>query len=52
MFTLALARAPDTRRRDEAIAFVIAREADGGRAAALADLAHVLFNSSEFLYVE
>jgi hypothetical protein len=34
------------------VAFVRARDSAGDRRAALTDLAHVLFNSSEFLYVE
>ena len=52
MFALALSRPPDQARLGEAVAFVRARESAGDRRGALADLAHVLFNSSEFLYVE
>jgi hypothetical protein len=52
MFQWTLSRTPDAGRLLEAVDFVKAREAESNRAAALTDLAHVLFNSSEFLYVE
>jgi hypothetical protein len=61
MHLLALARVPTAERLKQATAFVSARESayaqDAGaketpRQRALTDLAHVLFNSSEFIYVE
>ena len=61
MFVLALARRPERARLEQAVTFVRAREeayrgenpADANAAhRALADLAHVLLNSSEFLHVE
>ena len=39
-------------RLNESLEFVKLRSAESSRTAALADLAHVIFNSSEFLYVE
>ena len=52
MFELTVARVPDADRVREAVDFVAAREAQSDRTAALTDLAHVIFNSSEFLHVE
>jgi hypothetical protein len=52
MFELTVSRVPDVERLEQALRFVKAREAESNRVAALTDLAHVLFNSSEFLYVE
>jgi len=54
VFRHTLVREPDAGRAAEALAFVREREAalGGDLAGALADLAHVLFNSSEFLHVE
>jgi hypothetical protein len=52
MFEHALARPPDPTRLEEAISFVRSRERHGDRRSALADLAHVIFNSTDFLYVE
>ncbi len=61
MQLLALARPPGAARLKQAVAFVEAREAVYAKEAAsaisprqraLADLAHVLFNSSEFIYIE
>ena len=61
MQMLALARVPSAERLKQAVAFVEAREgvyakepaaAQTPRQRALTDLAHVLFNSSEFIYVE
>ena len=51
IFLLAVSRSPSTERLREATEFVHTREHDGDRASALTDLAYVLFNSSEFLYV-
>jgi hypothetical protein len=51
MFVLTLSRPPDAGRLREAITFVRSREEEGNRIRGLADLAHVLFNSSEFLYI-
>ncbi len=52
MFVRALARSPSPQRLTAALQFVQQREAASSRKAALTDLAHVLLNSSEFLYVE
>ena len=61
MHQLALARVPMSERLKQATAFVAARELayekeagakEPPRQRALADLAHVLFNSSEFIYIE
>ncbi|HVJ67626.1 MAG TPA: PSD1 and planctomycete cytochrome C domain-containing protein [Caulifigura sp.] len=52
MFVRAVAREPGGERLRKALDFVGQREAENGREAALTDLAHVLLNSSEFLYVE
>lgn len=52
MFELTVSQGPDDERLAQALRFVKAREAESNRSAALTDLAHVLFNSSEFLYVE
>jgi hypothetical protein len=51
LLALALATPPAPARAAEALAFVREREAAGTREEALADLAHVVFNSSAFLYV-
>ena len=50
LFLLTLAHAPSERRRMQAMQFIHEREAQSDRLAALTDLAHVLFNSSEFVY--
>ena len=52
MFERAVSQVPNSDRLREAIDFVKFRESQSSRTAALTDLAHVLFNSSEFLYVE
>ena len=52
MFLLTMSHAPDAERMKEALAFVHSREAEGNRTSALADLAHVLLNSSEFIHIE
>ncbi len=52
MFQRTVSRTPEEIRLNEAINFVKSRETTSNRAAALIDLAHVIFNSSEFLYVE
>ena len=52
MFVLTVARSPRAERLQEALDFVQLRERQSNRQSALADLAHVLLNSSEFLYVE
>ncbi|MBS0205529.1 MAG: PSD1 domain-containing protein [Planctomycetes bacterium] len=52
MFELTVSRVPQPDRLREAIEFVKSRQTQSNRAAALTDLAHVLFNSSEFLYVK
>jgi hypothetical protein len=52
MFQLTVSRVPDSDRLKVAIHFVKSRESLIGHVDALTDLAHVIFNSSEFLYVE
>ena len=61
MQLLALAKPPGTERLRQAVAFVEAREAvyakelsatNPPRQRALTDLAHVMFNGSEFIYIE
>ena len=52
MFQRTVSRVPNSDRLREAIDFLKLREAESSRIAALTDLGHVLFNSSEFLYVE
>jgi hypothetical protein len=52
MFLLALARPPGPERLHQSLTFVKQREAQSDRSAALADLAHVLFNSSEFITIQ
>ncbi len=51
MFELAYGRAPHSERLQQAEVFVRSREAQSSRLHALTDLAHVLFNSSEFIYI-
>lgn len=51
MFMLAVSRGPTDAGLKQAIDFVNERTGQSDRAAALADLAHVLFNSSEFIYI-
>jgi hypothetical protein len=51
MFLLTVARPPATERMQQAVAFVKSRESESDRTSALADLAHVLFNSSEFIHI-
>jgi hypothetical protein len=53
MFWRVLGRELEGDRWEECARFLAERRASGGSAeSALADLAHVLFNSSEFIYVE
>lgn len=52
MFLLTLSRPPGAERLAQATAFLRAREADSDRQGALTDLAHVLLNSSEFIYIQ
>jgi hypothetical protein len=52
MFLLALAHPPGPERLHQSLTFVKQREAQSDRSAALADLAHVLFNSSEFITIQ
>lgn len=52
MFLLTQSRPPTAARREQAEAFVREREAHGDRVNALADLAHVLINSSEFIHIQ
>jgi hypothetical protein len=51
MFILTLGHEPSAERLRQSLDFVQAREAVSGLDQALADLAHVLFNSSEFVYI-
>ncbi len=52
MFMLTLSHEADAKRLQQSLDFVKAREATTTRDQALADLAHVLFNSSEFVYIQ
>ena len=52
LFLHTLGRRPTPERRRQALDFVDTRTAAGDRLAAFTDLAHVLFNSSEFLTLE
>lgn len=51
MFMLTLGHEPSADRLQQSLDFVKAREAALSRDQALTDLAHVLFNSSEFVYI-
>lgn len=51
IFMLTLGHEPSAERLRQSLDFVEAREAVSSREMALADLAHVLFNSSEFVYI-
>jgi len=51
MFMLTLGHDPSVQRLQQSLDFVKAREAASSREQALTDLAHVLFNSSEFVYI-
>lgn len=51
MFILTLGHEPSADRLQQSLDFVKAREADSSLDQALTDLAHVLFNSSEFVYI-
>jgi len=51
MFMLTLGHEPSADRLQQSLDFVKAREAVSSRDQALTDLAHVLFNSSEFVYI-
>jgi hypothetical protein len=51
MFMLTLGHEPSADRLQQSLDFVKAREAASSRDQALTDLAHVLFNSSEFVYI-
>ncbi|MBL9180627.1 MAG: DUF1549 domain-containing protein [Verrucomicrobiaceae bacterium] len=51
MFMLTLGQEPSADRLQQSLDFVKAREAASSRDQALTDLAHVLFNSSEFVYI-
>ena len=52
MFMLTLSHEADAKRLQQSLDFVKALEATSTRDQALADLAHVLFNSSEFVYIQ
>jgi hypothetical protein len=51
MFLLTLSHAPGPERIEQAKKFVREREPESGREGAFADLAYVLLNSSEFIYI-
>jgi len=51
LFMLALSRAPTAARLEQALAFIRERALSAGTEEALRDLAHVLLNSSEFVYI-
>ena len=46
-----LSHEPSKERLQQSLDFIQAREAASTRDQALADLAHVIFNSSEFVYI-
>ncbi|MDQ3621843.1 MAG: PSD1 and planctomycete cytochrome C domain-containing protein [Verrucomicrobiota bacterium] len=52
IFLLAVSRPPRAERMQQALAFVQSRELESDRESALTDLAHVLFNSSEFIHIQ
>lgn len=52
IFLLAISRSPRAERMQQALAFVQSRELESDRESALTDLAHVLFNSSEFIHIQ
>ena len=52
LFHSTLSRPPTESRRMQALEFVKQRAAVSDRMSALTDLCHVLFNSSEFIYIE
>ncbi len=52
LFLHTLGRRPTPERQRQALDFLSAREAAGDRLAAFTDLAHTLFNSSEFVYLK
>ena len=52
LFMITSAHAPSGSRLQQALDFVKQREAESDRAQALADLAHVLLNSSEFVTIQ
>lgn len=52
MFMLALSRPPSESRLKQSLEFVTERTKQSDRKTALTDLAHVLFNSSEFITIE
>ena len=51
MFMFTLGHEPSKERLEQSLAFVKTRDAASSRDQALTDLAHVLFNSSEFVYI-
>jgi hypothetical protein len=52
MFGIVMSHLPGESRLRQALDFVKQRETQSDRATALADLAHVLLNSSEFVYIQ
>jgi hypothetical protein len=52
MFMLTLSHEPSKERLQQSLDFIQAREATSTRDQALADLAHVILNSSEFVYIQ
>jgi len=52
LFLLTLAKKPSASKRQQALEFLQARTEAGSRETARRDLAHVLLNSSEFVYIE
>jgi hypothetical protein len=52
MFMLTLSHEPSKERLQQSLDFIQAREAASTRDQALADLAHVILNSSEFVYIQ
>ncbi len=52
LFLLTLAKKPSASKKQQALEFLQARTEAGSRETARRDLAHVLLNSSEFVYIE
>ncbi len=52
LFMITLSRPPTPARKAQALGFLLERTAAGDPESALCDLAHVLLNSSEFVYID
>ena len=52
LFLISVSQLPGEERMQQALSFLQERQQAGDEASALQDLAHVLLNSSEFLYMD